>query len=124
MTSSALLNQPPRTAEDWALTLIVAKFDAWAQRGAFVVWSDRAVLHYDQWLVSFGNVCLAELARPFVAAPSAHSDAVLRDLRHRLSAQVHVWKAVARRVCAEHQVALASHPGRPPVRSGPSQRRS
>jgi hypothetical protein len=115
ITSSALSNLTPSTTQDWPATLIIAKFDAWAQRGASVVWSDRAVQHYDQWLVCYANSSLAEVAQSDTFAPPADSvDGSLIDLRNRLGAQVHAWKAVARRVCAERQSALASHPGLPP----------
>ena len=63
ITFSALLNLTPSTAQGWPATLIIARFDAWAQRGASVVWSDRAVQHYDQWLVCYANFSLGELAR-------------------------------------------------------------
>ena len=114
-TSSALLNLPSRTSEDWATTLILAKFDAWAERGASVVWSDRAVQHYDQWLVSYANSWLDEVAQIYRSAPPG--DPVygwLTRLRNRLGGQVHAWKAVARRACAEHQSTLASHADQPP----------
>ena len=117
-TSTALLNLTPAAAEDWPAALIIAKFDAWAQRGASVVWSDRAVQHYDQWLVAYANDWLDAAARPFVAAPPVESVArSLMELRNQLGAQVHAWKAVARRACAEHQSALATHPGLPPGNS-------
>jgi hypothetical protein len=76
------------------------------------VWSDRAVQHYDQWLVSYANSCLDEVARRSTSAPPPDSvDGALIDLRNRLGAQVNAWKAVARRVRAEHQSAPANHPG-------------
>jgi hypothetical protein len=114
-TSTALLNLTPGAAEDWTATIIIAKFDAWAQRGASVVWSDRAVQHYDQWLVAYANDWLDVATLPFIAAPPTESVArSLMELRNRLGAQVHAWKAVARRACAERQSTLASHPGLPP----------
>jgi hypothetical protein len=114
-TSTALLNLTPSPAQDWPATLILARFDAWAERGASIVWSDRAVQHYDQWLVAYANAWLADVARPHTSAPLADPvDGSLMELRNRLGAQVHAWKAVARRVCVEHQSALASHPGLPP----------
>jgi hypothetical protein len=60
ITSSALLNLTPGTAQDW--TRIIATFGAWAERGASVAWSDRAVQHYDQWLVCYANASLVEVA--------------------------------------------------------------
>jgi hypothetical protein len=116
ITSSVLSNLTASTGQDWPATLIIiARFDAWARRGASIVWSDRAVQHYDQWLVSSANASLAEAARGPTSAPSSDSvDGSLTDLRNRLGAQVHSWKAVARRVCAERQPAQASHEEPPP----------
>ncbi len=51
-----LLNLTPGPAQDWPTTIVIAKFDAWARRGASLVWSDRAVKHYDQWLSRSGGV--------------------------------------------------------------------
>jgi hypothetical protein len=114
-TATALLNLAPSAARDWPAALILAKFDAWAQRGASVVWSDRAVQHYDQWLVAYANSWLDQAAQPYTSAPPADPvDGSLMELRNRLGAQVHAWEAVARRACAEHQSALTSHPGLPP----------
>jgi hypothetical protein len=114
-TSTALLNLTPGAAEDWPATIILAKFDAWAQRGASVVWSDRAVQHYDHWVVAYANAWLDQVAQSYTSAPPTDQvDGSLIELRNRLGAQVHAWKAVARRACAEHQSALVTHPGLPP----------
>jgi len=74
-------------------------FDAWAELGASVAWSDRAVQHYDQWLVYYANASLAEVARSYISAAQVDSidgslvvDGPLIDLRNRLGAQVHAWK--------------------------------
>src|SRR6266852_4208927 len=67
-----LLNLSP-SAQDWPAALILAKFDAWAERGASVVWSDRAVQHYDQCLVAYANSWLDQVARPYTSAPPAES---------------------------------------------------
>jgi hypothetical protein len=49
LMSGTVIDQPSGAAREWPATRIVATFDAWAQRGASVVWSDRSVEHYHQW---------------------------------------------------------------------------
>src|SRR5712692_3998993 len=39
INSRALLNLTPGPAQDWPTTIVIAKFDAWARRGASLVWS-------------------------------------------------------------------------------------
>jgi hypothetical protein len=77
ITSTALMNLTPSPAQDWPATLIIAKFDAWAQRSASVVWPDRAVHHYDQWLVCYANSSLVEVVRRYTSAPADSLDGSL-----------------------------------------------
>lgn len=110
LTADALSNVSSRTA-DGAATLVVATFDAWAQRGVCGVWCDRAVQHYDQWLVIYAKSWIDEVARSCAAAPPPFPvDRLLIDLRHRLDAQVHLWKAAARRARAEQPSTTSSQP--------------
>jgi hypothetical protein len=80
-----------------------------------VVWCDRALQHCDQWLVAEANVWIDRVAQTCAAAaPPFSVDTLLRDLRRRLGAQVYVWKAAARRACADYQAALSSPSAAPP----------
>ena len=67
LTADGLSTNEPHTAE-WAATLIVAKYDAWAERAVSVVWCDRALQHCDQWLVAEANVWIDQAARACAAA--------------------------------------------------------
>jgi hypothetical protein len=108
LTADALSTRGPHTAA-WAATLIVAKFDAWAERAVSVVWCDRALQHCDQWLVAEANVWIDAVARTAAdATPPFNVNPVLRELRRRLGAQVYAWKAAARRVCANYQAAMSN----------------
>jgi hypothetical protein len=108
LTADALSTNGPYTAAS-AATLIVAKFDAWAERAVSVVWCDRALQHCDQWLVAEANIWIDEVARTGAeATPPFNVNPLLRDLRRRLGAQVYAWKAAARRVCADYQAAMSN----------------
>ena len=114
LTADALSTNEPYTAA-WAATLIVAKFDAWAERGVSVVWCDRALQHCDQWLVAEANAWIDVVARTCAdARPPFSVNTLLMDLRRRLGAQVYVWKAAARRVCADYQAAVSNPSAVPP----------
>ena len=108
LTADGLSTNEPHTAE-WAATLIVAKYDAWAERAVSVVWCDRALQHCDQWLVAEANDWIDVVAQTCAEArPPFSVNTLLSDLRRRLGAQVYVWKAAARRVCADYQAAVSS----------------
>ena len=74
LTADGLSTNEPYTAA-WAATLIVAKFDAWAERGVSVVWCDRALQHCDQWLVPEANAWIDRVRGP---APQSRPSASTR----------------------------------------------
>jgi hypothetical protein len=100
-----------RSGQEWSGAVIAAQFDAWARRGAGVVWSDRALAHYEQWLVVYAGSCVNDVARRFDSVPAADADGhTIRDLEQRLHALVQDWRAAARRVCVTRQSAPAAEP--------------
>jgi hypothetical protein len=108
--ASSLLT--PATAEEWMPTLVVAKFDVWARRGAQVVWTDDDVLEQDAWLVRYANTWIESTSRLVTSRHPAFpaADRVLAELRRRLASRVHHWKAEARRyrLQQEEQAAAAA----------------
>jgi hypothetical protein len=114
LTADWLSTNEPYTAAR-AATLIVAKFDAWAERAVSIVWCDRALQHCDEWLVAEANAWIEGVTRTYAeTAPPFSVKTLLMDLRRRLGAQVYVWKAAARRVCADYQVAMPNPSAEPP----------
>jgi hypothetical protein len=114
LTADWLSTNEPYTAAS-AATLIVAKFDAWAERAVSVVWCDRALQHCDQWLVAEANAWIDAVARSCAeATPPFSVNTLLMELRRRLGAQVYVWKAAARRVCADYQATMSNPSAEPP----------
>ena len=114
--ASSLLT--PATADAWMPTLVVAKFDVWARRGVQVVWTDDAVQQYDGWLVGYANAWIESVSRLLTSHPPPFpSERVLADLRRRLAARVHHWKAEARRYRIQqeaHAAAAAPEVQKPP----------
>jgi hypothetical protein len=105
---------PGLASHDTSDAYVVDTFDAWAKRGASVVWSDRAVQHYDQWLIVYANLWIDAVTLPFLATtPTPAIGRMLVEVRDRLGARVEAWKAAARRTRAE-QTASSSPPGVPP----------
>ena len=101
-------------SHDTSDAYILDTFDAWAKRSASVVWSDRAVQHYDQWLIVYANLWIDAVTLPFLATtPTPAIGRMLVEVRDRLGARVEAWKAAARRTRAE-QTANSSPPGVPP----------
>jgi hypothetical protein len=112
--SRALSDLASHDSSEWPGAYVVATFDAWAKRGASVVWSDRAVQHYDQWLVVYANAWIDAVTLPFLATtPAPAIGRMLVEVRDRLGARVQAWKAAARRTRAE-QTVDSSPPGVPP----------
>jgi hypothetical protein len=112
--SRALSGLASHDASEWPDAYVVATFDAWAKRSASVVWSDRAVQHYDQWLIVYANLWIDAVTLPFLATtPTPAIARMLVEVRDRLGARVEAWKAAARRTRAE-QTANSSPPGVPP----------
>jgi hypothetical protein len=109
LTPPAPLEAP--RGQEWSGAVIAGQFEAWARRGAGVVWSDRAFAHYEQWLIAYAGVCVHDVARRFdsVAAPDADGR-TLWDLEQRLDVIVNTWRAAARRVCLTRQSAPRSGP--------------
>ena len=94
---------------EWMPTLVVAKFDAWARRGLQVVWTDEAVHQYDGWLVRYANTWIESVSRLLTLhAPPFPSEVALADLRSRLGARVHHWKAEARRYRIQQEAQAAA----------------
>jgi len=115
--ASSLLT--PATADEWMPTLVVAKFDVWARRGVRVVWTDNAVDQYDAWLVGYANTWIESISRLVMSRhpPLPAADTVLAELRRRLAARVHHWKAEARRYRVRqeaHAAAAKAAMQRPP----------
>lgn len=105
------------TADAWMPTMVIAKFDAWARRGVQVVWTHEAVQQYDGWLVRYGNGWIESVSRLLTShAPPFPLERVLADLRRRLAARVHHWKAEARRyrIQQEAHAAAIAEVQRPP----------
>jgi hypothetical protein len=100
-----------RSGQEWSGAAIAAQFDAWARRGAGVVWSDRTLAHYEQWLVVYAQSCVNDVARRFPSVPAPDADGrTVRDLEQRLHTQVEDWRAVARRACVKRQSAPLGGP--------------
>lgn len=92
-----------------ATRLVVAKFDAWAERGLCGMWCDRAVMHYNQWLAIYAKTWLDDLGQSYApATPPIPMDLVIRDVRARLDVRVHHWQAAARARRAAHEAELTS----------------
>jgi hypothetical protein len=114
LTAEWLSTNEPYTAAR-AATLIIAKFDAWAERAVSIVWCDRALQHCDEWLVAEANAWIEGVTRTYAeTTPPFSVKTLLMDLRRRLGAQVYVWKAAARRVCADYQAAMSNPSAEPP----------
>jgi len=112
--SRALSDLASHDSSTWPGAYVVTTFDAWAKRGASVVWSDRAVQHYDQWLIVYANRWIDAATLPFLATPPTPAiGRMLAEVRDCLGARVQAWKAAARRTRAE-QTANSSPPGVPP----------
>ena len=101
----------------WHANLVASQFDVWAERSISVVWSERALKGFDEWLVRYANAWLEMLAQHFASHPSpipAYSNDVLMETRNRLSGRVHYWKAEVRRYRAqqeEHAKTAGDRPG-------------
>ncbi len=97
-------------AEDWAPSLWAARFSVWAERGIHVVWSDRDVAIFDDWLLRYANSSLSALAEFFEKCPPppTYRDQVLLKTRNLLAREVQRWKAEGRRYVAEQKAFQAS----------------
>jgi len=94
---SSLLKSFPKAPEDansWRVNLAAAKFDIWAERNVRVVWSDDAVLEYDQWLASYANAWMKLFKERFSALIDL--DSLLHELRVRLVERIEFWRGIAR----------------------------
>jgi hypothetical protein len=105
----------PENADEWMPTLIVAKFDVWAKRGVQVVWTDDAERRYAVWLVDYANAWIESVSRYFLShRPPSAPATILADLRRRLGARVHHWRAEALRYRVQQEAhAAAATPVQP-----------
>ena len=73
---------------------------------------------YDRWLVDYANAWIESVSRLLTSLPPPFPpEMVLADLRRRLAARVHHWKAEARRYRVQqeaHVAAAAPEVQRPP----------
>ncbi len=114
--SSAL---SPATASDWMPAMVVAKFNVWARRGVQVVWTDDAVEQNDAWLVRYADAWIDSVSRSLTSHPPPFPpESLLAELRRRLAARVHHWKAEARRYRRQQEAAAGA--AAPEVQRRPS----
>jgi hypothetical protein len=100
-------------------TLVIAKFDVWAERGVKVVWTDDAAEDYGKWLVEYENAWIDSVSAYLTSHPPPFSsESVLTDLRRRLRGRVLHWKAEARRYRVQQEAHAAAAP--PEIQRRPS----
>ena len=105
------------TANEWMPALVVDKFDVWARRGVQVVWTADAVQQYDAWLIAYANAWIESVFQLLASHPPPFPpELALTDLRSRLAARVHHWKAEARASAR----GARRHPPRQALRRRPS----
>jgi hypothetical protein len=80
---------------DWLCRFFGGQFDVWAKRCKYVVWTDKAVDAYDDWLVRYAD----DLLR--LIKDSEKLSFSTEPLRLRLIGRIEFWKSEARRYRAE-----------------------
>jgi hypothetical protein len=109
INADASMTLTPDSAEVWAQTLLFAKFDVWARRGVQVVWTDQVEREYAAWLVEYANAWIESMSRFFTSHPPPFPpDMILADLRSRLGARVHHWRAEALQYRLQHEASAAA----------------
>jgi hypothetical protein len=83
----------PEDQVDRTLALFLGKFDIWASRHSYVLWSDAAIHEYIQWLVDFAE---SGIRAAVTSCPAPISHQVLTaELRVHFLQRVEYWKSQA-----------------------------
>jgi len=87
------------------------EYQVWAARGVQVVFSQRDLPYFDQWLIDYAESVLQLQARQMTdyAFPSLRIEPLIRAVRDSLTAIVLHWKSEARRVCAMRESEAEEH---------------
>ena len=86
------------------VSMVLAKFDAWAKRGTHVIWSDQQVEGNDRWLEFYANVWIDQVSNSYASnLPPREASELLLALRNALAARVQFWRAEARRYRSEQE---------------------
>ena len=118
INADASMTLTPESADGWAQILLVAKFDAWARRGLQVVWTDQVEREYAAWLVEYANAWIESMSRFFASYPPPFPpDLILAELRSRLGARVHHWRAEAFQHRLQHETRVAAAAPQAPPRA-------
>jgi hypothetical protein len=83
-------------------------FDIWAERYVNVVWSDKAVQDYDQWLHTYVEAWLHDINAKESFRLIVPIEVTLSELRLSLMERLEWWKAEARRYVASQKAHLAA----------------
>lgn len=94
LSSATPSSLTPGNADEWMQTLVLAKFDVWAERGA-TVWPDAPAQEYARWLVGYANAWLDAVSQVLASHSPVLADGLLADLRARLASRVQHWRAEA-----------------------------
>jgi hypothetical protein len=86
------------------VSMVRAKFDAWAKRGTHVIWSDQQVEGNDRWLECYANVWIDQVWNIYARnLPPREASELLLALRNALAARVQFWRAEARQYRTEQE---------------------
>ena len=77
-----------------------ARFDVWAERGLYVVWSDQDLAAFDAWLLSYASALLHKAVGTY-GDDNPWAESYLARLKVKLMARVDHWRALARQ-CRWH----------------------
>ena len=88
-----------------------ARFDVWAERGLYVVWSDQDLAAFDAWLLSYASALLHKAVGTY-GDDNPWAESYLVRLKVKLMARVDHWRALARQCRRELEIDSAR------VRSG------
>ena len=98
---------PPNVLIAYVCERTAKRFDIWAGRGVHVVWSERGLRDYDEWLVEYAEAWLQEFNARKLWRDIVPTSDLLAQLRLILTKRVGWWKAEGRRYLAEQKAESA-----------------